>query len=539
MGTVAADFHERRRCSAAGVILRFAATAALALLVAGVAGASPAWHQPVQLSPAERALGPELALNAAGGAVVVWDHEQGADCPTQPASLSCIHIVEAAPRSSRGSAWQSPIEVARPGIGAAPRLAVDPAGDSAIVWIHDIGQPRVLQATIRPAGAATWPNANDLSGMPLEIRNHAIALDNGGNAVAVWAQRDATTFYVVGDLRPAAGGVWLAPVALSSIGADASAGPALSLAPSGEALAAWIDSGALRLARGNAASGVWDRPVSPAFGGVNADTDVDVALNDSGAAVAAWSWRRAPRGPSIVQASFRNAGGGWGRVVDLGTAGDGRSSVRTGLSGNGAAAVVWLNGTTLNGSGRSRTTGAWTSPRTIATNVADSGARLAMNPAGNAVAVWANRATGAIRAALRPAGSAWQPPARVSGAGSFEPRIALDAASAAVAVWNRTAAQRVLVESADLAPTGPVLTNLQVPAKTTVGVKASFSVSPRAWNAPLAGPPLWRFGDGTSTTGAQVGHTFGGSGTFTVSVTQRDAAGDVSTSSGKVSVGAR
>jgi PKD domain-containing protein len=489
----------------------------------------------VQLSPAERALGPELALNPAGAAVVVWDHEQGAECPTQPASLQCIHIVEAAPRSGRGVAWQSPIEVARPGIGAAPTVAVDPAGDAAIVWIHDIGQPRVLQATIRPAGAATWPNANDLSSQPLEIRNHAIALDNGGNAVAVWAQRDATTFYVVGDLRPAAGGVWRAPVALSSLIADASAGPALSVAPNGDALVAWIDSGALRLARGNAATGVWDPAVSPAFGGLNADTDVDVALNASGAAVAAWSWRRAPGGPNVVQASFRPAGGGWGPVADLATAA-GRSRVRAGLSANGAAAVIWLNGSTLNGAGRSRTTGVWTNPRTVATNVAASGARLAMNPVGNAVAVWANAATGAIRAALRPAGSAWQLPVRVSSPGSSEPRVALDAASAAVAVWNRTGPQRVLVESANLAPTGPVLTEVQVPTNTTVGANTSFSVAPRAWGAQAVGTPLWRFGDGTSAHGGRVTHAFTTSGKFTVSVTQADSAGGTSTATRKVSV---
>jgi hypothetical protein len=517
-------------------MVRTGATTALALLVVGAAGASPTWRAPVQLSPAERALGPELALNAAGSAVVVWDHEQGADCPTQPASLSCIHIVEAAPRASRGAVWQPPIEVARPGIGASPRVALDPTGDAAIVWVHDIGQPRVLQATIRPAGAARWPNANDLSGMPLQIRDHAIALDAAGNAAAVWAQRDSTTFYVVGDLRPAAGGVWLAPVALSGLSADASAGPVLSVAPSGEALAAWIESGAVRLARGNAATGVWDPAVSPAFGGVNTGTDIDVALNASGAAVVAWSWRRAAGGQNVVQASFRAAAGGWGPVIDLGTAGTGRSRVGAALSSNGAAAVIWLNGSTLSGAGRSRTTGAWTSPRTIATNVAASGGRLAMNPAGNAVAVWPNSATGAIRAALRPAGSAWQPPVRVSSPGSFEPRVAVDGASAAVAVWNRMGPQRVLVESADLAPTGPVLTSIEVAAKATVGVKASFSVAPRAWRAPTVGAPLWRFGDGASARGAQVAHTFNATGTFTVSVSQADAAGNTSTASRKVSV---
>ena len=284
----------------------------LALLLTAAAGASPTWLPPTRLSPSDRALGPELAVNAAGAAVVVWDHEAGADCPTQPASLSCIHIVEAVTRSLSTASWQSPIEVARPGIGAAPRVAIDPGGDAAIVWIHDIGQDRVLQATIRPAGSPAWPNANDLSGSPLQIKNHAVGLDAAGNAVAVWAQRDNLSFYVVGDLRPAAGGVWLAPVALSSVSSDASGGPALAIVRSGEVLVAWIDGGALRAARGNAATGVWDTAVSPASGGVSADTDVEVALNPAGDAVIAWSWRRNSTGANIVQATFRPAGGNWG-----------------------------------------------------------------------------------------------------------------------------------------------------------------------------------------------------------------------------------
>ena len=64
--------------------------------------------------------------------------------------------VEATTRPAGSGAWQPPIEVARPGIGALPRAAIDPAGDIAIVWVHDIGQDRVLQATIRPAGALTF-----------------------------------------------------------------------------------------------------------------------------------------------------------------------------------------------------------------------------------------------------------------------------------------------------------------------------------------------------------------------------------------------
>jgi len=516
---------------------RALSAAAITLVLVGAAAAAPTWRAPVRLSPSDRALGPELDVNSAGDAVAVWDHEEGADCPNQPASLSCIHIVEAASRTS-GNAWQTPVEVARPGIGAAPRVALDPAGDAAIIWIHDIGQDRVLQATIRPHGAATWPNANDLSGRPFEIKNHDVALDGSGNAVAVWAQRDASTFYVVGDLRPAAGGVWLAPVALSGISSDATAGPALAAVSSGDVLVAWIDGGALRIAGGQAASGVWAAPVSPAGGGLGTDSDVDIALSPSGDAAVAWSWRRSASGPNVVQTAFRPAGAGWGAVVDLGTVA-GRSHVRVVISDAGNLAAVWRGpDNTLRAAGRARSTGHWSQPRTIATNVAAAAAQVAMNPGGNAVAVWSNSVSAKARGALRPAGGAWQPPVGVSTAASSGARVALDAASTAVAVWNRLPEQRVIVESADLRGGGPVLAGVQVPEHAVVQVKASFSVQPKAWASPLVGAPLWRFGDGSSATGVSAKHAFKTRGVFTVTVSQSDATGTRSTATRKITVSA-
>ena len=509
-----------------------------ALALAQTAASAPTWQAPVRLSPSDRALGPELGLNPAGDAVVVWDHEQGADCPTQPASLSCIHIVEAVSRSHGATAWQAPVEVARPGIGAAPEVALDTNGAATIIWVHDIGERRVLQATIRPAGAPTWPNANDLSGTPFRIQSHQVGMDAGGDAVAVWAQRDdADHFYVVGDLRPAAGGFWLAPVALSSISSNATSGPSLAVLPNGEALAAWIDGGAVRLARGQAADGTWDPTLTPATGGVGGDTDVDVAMNAGGDAILAWSWRRSATGPAIVQAAFRPGGGNWSAAVDLGTAGAGQSRVQAAINNGGGAAVVWLDGTALRGDGRSSSTGSWSAPTTIATNVADAGARVAMNPVGNAAAAWPNKATGAIRAAIRPAGGAWQPPVRVSSAGSSDVRVTLDAGSRAVAVWNRSATPPiVLAEAADLQPTGPVLTSVSVPPMTRVGATASFTVARRPWASPLAGAPLWHFGDGKTATGTHVTHVYKATGSFTVTVSQGDASGAKSTAVRHVSV---
>lgn len=507
-----------------------------ALLVSAAAllfGTAPTWQVPVRLSPSDRALGPEIGLNAAGDAVVVWDHEQGADCPTQPASLSCIHIVEAASRAHGSTAWQAPVEIARPGIGAAPKVALDANGAAAIVWIHDIGADRVLQATIRSPGAATWPNANDLSGTPIRIQNHDVGMDAGGNAVAVWAQRDdADHWYVVGDLRPAAGGVWLAPIAFSSTASIATSGPSLSLVPSGEMLVAWIDGGAVRVVSGHAPAGTWDQTLTPATGGVGPDTDVSVAMNTAGDAILAWSWRRSTTGPAIVQASFRPGGGNWGAAVNLGTADTGRSHVQTAINTVGGAAVVWLDGTSLRGAGRSASTGNWSAPAPIATNVADSGTRVAMNPRGNAVAMWANKSTGAIRASVRPAGSAWQPPVRVSSPSSSDVRVAIDAASRAIAVWNRAN----ITEAVDLAPNGPVLTSVIIPGRARVGASATFKATAHAWAAPLAGVSQWRFGDSRSATGANVRHVYQSAGTFAVTVSRSDTTGSKSTASKRIVV---
>jgi hypothetical protein len=89
-------------------------------------------------------------------------------------------------------------------------------------------------------------------------------MDASGNAVTVWAQRDdADHFYVVGDLRPGRRRFLARSVALSSPGSNATSGPSLALLPNGEALAAWIDGGAVRVARGQAAAGTWDPTLTP------------------------------------------------------------------------------------------------------------------------------------------------------------------------------------------------------------------------------------------------------------------------------------
>ena len=211
------------------------ALAGVALVLSGPAGSAPSWGAPVQVSTGDRALGPELSVSTSGESLVVWDQEVGSDCATVPAALSCIHIVEAASRSAGSETWGAPKEISRPGVGSTPRAAVDASGAAAILWVHDIGRDRVLQASYRKGSSGAFPEPNDISEPRLAVTSHHVALDGAGNVVTVWAERPSTTFVVRSATRSALTGAWSSAVTLSRPGADVSAGPALAMTPDGVA----------------------------------------------------------------------------------------------------------------------------------------------------------------------------------------------------------------------------------------------------------------------------------------------------------------
>jgi len=198
-------------------VLYAALVVAAALVLIARAGAAPDWTAPARLSDGEIAVGPELAVGAAGDALVVWDQEVGDVCAAQPANPACVHIVEADSRVPGAAAWPAPVEVARPGIGSAPQAALDPAGDGLVVWVHDLGEDRALQGSYRRGRSGAWPEPTDVSEVTRRIGAHPAALDAAGDATVVWAGTDSGGRTVVfANERAAASGVWGAPIPLSS-----------------------------------------------------------------------------------------------------------------------------------------------------------------------------------------------------------------------------------------------------------------------------------------------------------------------------------
>ena len=521
-----------------------AALGAVLLLGAPAAGA-PSWGEPVQLSSGERALGPELAVSPAGDAAVVWDQEVGADCASSPASLTCAHIVELTTRKRGTSAWQSPVELGRPGIGARPQVAINDAGDSVVAWVHDIGRDRVLQATFRSRSASAWPEPNDISEPGLGIPNFRIGLDYFGNAIAVWTEQTETGVALRIATRSVASGGWGAPRTLSRPGGNVIGGPSVALTPGGAIAVVWIEDGAVREIESvigfGSSSGSWAYPLqlSSPEGGVAFGTPGVAFDHTRGDIIVVWAFRSGS-GCCFVRAAFHSFALVDWVEQDIGDLLPPFDNPRVG-AGNGNAVAVWVNGFGIVAAVHAQpnawsSSTAWSSETLVsARNSSTTDPDVALDYHGNAVAVWASSENGAVQSAIRPGASGeWQRPVDASQAGSSKPRVSVDAS---LGVWNRGSALRVGVESSDFTGRGPVLADLTLPKRAiALGVRARLSVQPAPWASPLAGEPVWRFGDGTSANGIVVTHAYARPGRYDISVSQADAAGGVTTSTASLLV---
>jgi hypothetical protein len=424
-----------------------------ALLAAVVAATG--WSTPQVLSSGAIALGPELSVAPSGAAIAVWDHESGPDCAEAPASLTCAHIVEFSQRPS-SLGWSSPLEIARPGIGARPQVALNDAGRAAVIWVHDIGRDRVVQDTYRTGANEPFPNPNDLSAAVLEVRDHHVGLDAAGNAVVVWAERHDKDFEVAGAIRSAQNGTWGAPAVLSTT--NATAGPSLAVTPAGEAFAIWLEGSSVLVARGDLKQGRWDPPVTL---GNDAGSGAAIAVDSAGDAFAVWTLV----GVSGVEAALRPSGGSWQTEdahVDNGPAAA-SAGPDVALAPDGTAVTVWVASGMLRDVVRSPD-GTWS--RSLPIAPADSAEpHVAIDPRDDAIATWPQ--SGRLVAAVRPAAAAaWQPTVELSGAGASEPRVALDSAGRGIALWNLRQGDSLPVLTAELAASvwTPTLTNTRRPA---------------------------------------------------------------------------
>ncbi|MCI5224175.1 MAG: hypothetical protein D3924_16265, partial [Candidatus Electrothrix sp. AR4] len=130
---------------------------------------------------------PQAAVDGAGNAVVIWSQSDG------------HHRNIWANRYTADNGWQTaqPIGGNDAGSTLAPQMAVNAAGNAVAIWVQE-GNGRYNIWTSRyDIPTNTW-SAPQLLGESIDIfgGEPQVAIDAAGNAVAVWAQKDGSSYSI-------------------------------------------------------------------------------------------------------------------------------------------------------------------------------------------------------------------------------------------------------------------------------------------------------------------------------------------------------
>lgn len=194
------------------------------------AGSGWGTEEPVETWNAGAAMDPQIAFNAAGEAVAVW------------AIFDGVYYSIWSRRYAAGSGWASSIEYVETSNGDAsvPRIAVDPAGNAVAVWIQsDAGRQDIWSSRHVPAigWAAPEKIETDDNGTAAAPR---VAVDAAGNAFAVWQQFSAAGRLNIWSGRFGAGtGAWGPAGLIETDDLGNAYVPKIAVDSSGNAIAVW------------------------------------------------------------------------------------------------------------------------------------------------------------------------------------------------------------------------------------------------------------------------------------------------------------
>jgi hypothetical protein len=434
----------RRRASIRAHRVTGAALICLALGGTAATGAGSTWLGPVNLSTAGRdAESPQVAMDRRGDAVAVWVRSHGAR-----------EVIESAARPA-GGAWSKPVRLTAGGAAEAPQVALDRDGDAVAVWQQARGRKEVIVVAKHPAGA-TWSRPLNLS-LPGKVEAPEVAVDSKGEAVVVWVLSRGAR-YVIQDATLPAGGTWSPPADLSVATAD-SARPQVAVDQAGDAVAVW------QQARGNhdfilgstrPAAGAWSAATVLSAPGQNA-RGPQVALDPFGDAVAVW--QRSDGAHWIVQCAMLPARGSWSRPVNLSASGRSAGGAHVAVDQAGDAVAVWSRSEGSRGRvvQSARLVRAWSKPVDLSRSAIAYAPEVAAGPQGEAVAVWTRRSGAGyvIQSARLRGGRIWSRPADLSdrsrrGRGlelAVDSHVAMDGHGRSVAVWEVSDGTRSVIQS--------------------------------------------------------------------------------------------
>ncbi len=410
-------------------------------ILANRCNASGAWGtaEPIETDNAGGAYSPQVAMDGSGNAVAVWQQSDG----TRNNIL--------ANRCNASGVWgtPAPVETDNAGDAYSPQVAMDAGGNAFAVWAQSDGTRYNIWAN-RCSASGVWGTAALIETENLgNASSPQLAMDAAGNLWAVWSQLDATRSNIWAN-RCNASGAWGTARIVASTAGQPAYSPRVALNAGGDGVAVWYQSGPTGysiLASRYVAPGTWGTAAPAESDDTASKQDAQLAADGSGNAVAVWTRWDGVR--NHIWANRYTPSGGWGTATPVETDGTVDSQgPRVAMDAGGNAVAVWYQNDGLRNNiwaNRYTPSGGWGTAMLIETDNAGDATmpQVAMDRRGNAVAVWhqhdgmrnniwANRYT--------PSGG-WGTARLIEGdnaGGAQNPQVAMDRGGNAVAVWSQS-----------------------------------------------------------------------------------------------------
>lgn len=339
----------------------------------------------VELS-AESADQPHVAYNASGHGMAVWTQFDGA-----------LTNIWAAKFDQASNTWGKAdlVEAISTGNAAAPKVAVDAAGNAVVVWQQRALSQWSIHANHYRISTGTWAASESIeTGTAGDAVVPTVVLDANGNGLAVWRQFDGSRADVWANRYTASTTSWGTAAVIESDDTGNADAPQIAMDSNGNAVAVWSQKvfawNSILANRFDASNGSWGTATLVETNDSSNAKFPKVAVDATGNAVAVW---REDTMPSRIASNRFNVGAGtWGLPALIDTGASIATMPEVAMDGAGNAFAVWTQGDDAMANRFNAGTGTWGAPALIETNnVGPEGVYdvvITADTAGNAIAVW-------------------------------------------------------------------------------------------------------------------------------------------------------
>lgn len=385
----------------------------------------------------------------------------GVTVQTQPAGQTCTvqngsgtasaNVTNVAVSCIAGMAWQGAtlIETGSGNLPVVPSIAMDPNGNAFAIWVQAGGGFFPDIWTNRYVAGTGWEPGTLMEASDTNVGIPSIAMQDNGNAIAVWPQTDGIRDSIWAS-RYVVGTGWSTPVLIETDNAGHAYTPRITIDAGGNAIAVWSQYDGTR-------NDIWaNRYVAGTGWGTATLIEADnagtaqlprVAMDSNGNAIAVWYQFDGNR--YNVWANRYAVGTGWGSATLIETDNTGNAGSHSiAMDANGNAIAVWAqsDGTRYSVWANRYVAGSgWGTAALLETDNAgdaDPGP-VVMDANGNAMVAW-SQSDGTrtnVWANRYVAGTGWGTATLIEtdNAGDVSiPSIAMNAGGNAVAVWHQS-----------------------------------------------------------------------------------------------------